>query len=246
MKKNFQFLSIFVVMSGLLTFTTPAMHIMEGFLPPVWAISWGLVCLPFFLAGLTSIKKVISEDKKNLLLLAMCGAFAFILSALKIPSVTGSCSHATGIGLGAILFGPMAMVIIGTIILLFQALLLAHGGITTLGANVFSMAIIGPLVAYGIYKLIRKTKSPQWLAIFIAAMLGNLLTYIVTSIQLALAFPADIGGFATSLAKFLGIFVLTQLPLAISEGLLTVVVINGLKKYSAEGLITLGRLSKEI
>ena len=48
-----------------------------------------------------------------------------------------------------------------------------------------------------------------------------------------------------SLLKFLGIFAMTQIPLAISEGLLTVVVINALKKYSQEGLISLGRLSKE-
>ena len=67
-----------------------------------------------------------------------------MLSALKIPSVTGSCSHPTGTGLGAVLFGPGVMTVLGTIVLLFQALLLAHGGLTTLGANVFSMAIVGP------------------------------------------------------------------------------------------------------
>lgn len=36
------------------------------------------------------------------------------------------------------------MAVLGTITLLFQALLLAHGGLTTLGANVFSMAIAAP------------------------------------------------------------------------------------------------------
>ena len=77
----------------------------------------------------------------------MCGAFAFVLSALKIPSITGSCSHPTGVGLGAILFGPMTMAVLGLIVLLFQALLLAHGGLTTLGANTFSMAIAGPIVS---------------------------------------------------------------------------------------------------
>ncbi len=61
----------------------------------------------------------------------------FVLSALKIPSVTGSCSHPTGVGLGAIMFGPSVMFVLGTIVLIFQALLLAHGGITTLGANAF-------------------------------------------------------------------------------------------------------------
>ena len=73
-------------------------------------------------------------------------AYVFVLSALKIPSVTGSCSHPTGTGLSASLFGPSVTAVLGTIVLLFQALLLAHGGLTTLGANVFSMAIAGPFI----------------------------------------------------------------------------------------------------
>ena len=63
------------------------------------------------------------------MLLAFAGAFIFVLSALKLPSVTGSCSHPTGTGLGAILFGPLPMAVMGCIALLFQALLLAHGGL---------------------------------------------------------------------------------------------------------------------
>ena len=62
----------------------------------------------------------------------------------------------TGTGLGAILFGPSAVSILGLIVLLFQAILLAHGGLTTIGANTFSMAIAGPFVSYGIYILCKK------------------------------------------------------------------------------------------
>lgn len=244
MKKRGYRLAVFCVMLGVLTMNVSAMHIMEGFLPPQWSICWSLVCIPFVVGGFLNIRKLFKEDPKSKLLLAMVGAFAFVLSALKLPSVTGSCSHATGVGLGAILFGPLIMTAIGTIVLLFQALLLAHGGITTLGANVFSMAIVGPFVAFGVYKLVRKIKGSESVAIFMAAFLGDLLTYVVTSFQLAAAFPSEIGGFYASLIKFLGIFAVTQLPLAISEGLLTVVVINMLKKYSEEGIIHLGKLLK--
>ena len=143
-----------------ITPTVNAMHIMEGYLPLKYCIAWGVVCIPFFLAGFFSLKKTVSEHRKALIILAMCGAYAFVLSALKIPSVTGSSSHPTGTGLGAILFGPSVMSILGAIVLLFQALLLAHGGLTTLGANVFSMAIAGPFISYGIYKLSMKIKLP--------------------------------------------------------------------------------------
>src|SRR5699024_4704762 len=127
------------------------MHIMEGYLPVGFCVLWGVICLPFLAAGLMSIRKVINENRRVLILLAMSGAFILVISSLKIPSWTGSCSHMTGTGLGAILFGPVAVSILGLIVLLFQAILLAHGGLTTLGANTFSMAIAGPFVSYGIY-----------------------------------------------------------------------------------------------
>ena len=60
------------------------------------------------------------------------------------------------------------------------------------------------------------------------------------SILLAAAFPGE--GFAFSLAKFMGIFAITQIPLAISEGLLTVLVYNVLAKYSRKELDALGAL----
>ena len=59
-----------------------------------------------------------------------------------------------------------------------------------------------------------------------------MITYVTTSIQLALAYPDAAGGFITSLVKFLGIFAFTQVPIAISEGLLSVVIYNVLVKYS--------------
>ena len=201
-----------------------AMHIGEGMLPASWSIAWGVVCLPFVLYGFRSIGKRVNATPKVKILLAMCGAFAFVLSALKIPSVTGSCSHPTGVGLAAILFGPTITSVLGLIVLVFQALLLAHGGITTLGANTFSMAIAGPIVSWLVFKGLKKVNGSTAVCVFFAAALGDLATYVVTSLQLGVVF----GGFV----KFLGVFAMTQVPLAIAEGLLTVVIFNILEKYS--------------
>lgn len=217
-----------------------AMHIMEGFLPKTWSIFWFVLCIPFVVIGFRRISQTVKRNSRNLTMLALCGAFAFVLSALKLPSVSGSCSHPTGVGLGAILFGPCATAILGLIVLLFQAVLLAHGGLSTLGANVFSMAIVGPLIAFGVFKLLKKLGIPSTVCVFAAAALGDLLTYLCTSFQLAMAFPGD--SFVFSLAKFMGIFAITQIPLAISEGLLTVLVYNVLAKYSRKELAALGAL----
>src|SRR5450830_1588392 len=203
------------------------MHIMEGFLPPAHALGWSAASLPFVIWGLRSEQRM---------LLGVSAAFAFLLSALKLPSVTGSCSHPTGVGLGAMLFGPAAMVPIALVVLLFQALLLAHGGLTTLGANLFSMGIVGPLVSYAVFRLARGGGLGRSGAVFLAACLGDLATYLCTSVQLAWAFPDPVGGMAASLLKFGGIFALTQIPLAISEGLLTVLVVNAMARFNAAEL----------
>lgn len=120
------------------------MHIAEGFLPPLQAAAWTAAAAPFVVHGATAVVRQVREKPETRLLLGAAGAFTFVLSAVKLPSVTGSSSHPTGTGLGAVLFRPPVMAFMGTVVLLFQALLLAHGGLTTLGANVFSMAIIGP------------------------------------------------------------------------------------------------------
>ncbi len=219
-----------------------AMHIMEGFLPLGWAVFWTLASLPFVVCGVWSVSRKVAEHPELKMLLGVAGAFAFVLSALKIPSVTGSSSHPTGVGLGAVLFGPPAMSVIGSIVLFFQAILLAHGGLTTLGSNIFAMAVVGPYAAYAVHRLALRLRVSNGHAVFLAASVGSLLTYVATSWQLALAFPAETGGVAASLAKFLGIFAVTQIPLAVSEGLLTVIVFNFLLKYSSKELAAL-RLS---
>ncbi|MBF0363457.1 MAG: energy-coupling factor ABC transporter permease [Oligoflexia bacterium] len=221
------------------------MHIMEGFLPAKHAALWSLASLPFIAFGLHSIKKQVKNKPEVKMILGVSAAFTFVLSALKMPSVTGSCSHPTGTGLGTILFGPLSMAPIGAIVLLFQALLLAHGGLTTLGANIFSMAIMGPLTAALIYKLGKIFKLPLGLNVFLATSLADLVTYVTTSIQLSLAFPDPIGGFTASFAKFATVFAITQIPLAISEGLLTVIIFNMLVRYNSFELKEIGILVNE-
>ena len=221
-----------------------AMHIMEGFLPQSHALIWGAICLPFVVWGLISMKKIVAEHRKAVLLLAMMGAYAFVLSALKMPSVTGSSSHPTGTGLGAVLFGPAPMAVLGMIVLLFQAILLAHGGLTTLGANTFSMAVAGPFVSFGVYKLCQKLKVNRLVSVGVACALGDLFTYCITAGQLALAHPGE-GGVAAAMVEFMGIFALTQVPLAIVEGILSAIVVMMLESFAKPELREIGFLNKE-
>lgn len=204
------------------------MHIMEGFLPWQWCLFWYIVALPVVAYGVVQIKKITDEHPESKPLLAVSGAFIFVLSSLKLPSVTGSCSHPTGSGLGAVLFGPAVTSVLGAIVLVFQALLLAHGGLTTLGANIVSMGIVGPVAGWLVYKGIKNAGGSPLLGIFLAAFFADLLTYVTTAFQLSLAFPVPT--FTAAFTNFMVIFAVTQLPLAIAEALLTVVIFDYIMK----------------
>ena len=207
------------------------MHIMEGFLPNPWWEIWFAIALPVVAYGVYRISKISKKLPEAKPLLALMGAFIFIISALKLPSLTvpGSSSHPTGSGLAAVIFGPVAASVLSMIALLFQALLLAHGGLTTLGANIVSMGIAGPVVAYVTWSVCKRTRLPASAGVFLAVALSDLATYIVTAMQIALAFPA--ASFFDSFIKFTAIFALTQIPLAIGEGILATFVFDFLSRY---------------
>lgn len=212
------------------------MHIAEGFLPPAQCALWFAASAPFVVHGARAVVLEARKNPENRLLLAAAGAFTLVLSAIKLPSVTGSSSHPTGTGLGAVLFKPPVMAFLGTVVLLFQAVLLAHGGLTTLGANAFSMAVAGPWCGYAAFVLLRRLRLPVEAGVFAAMAVADLSTYVVTSLQLAIAYPDVQSGFVGGLVKFLGVFALTQIPLALAEGFLGVVVYRFLARAAADEL----------
>jgi cobalt/nickel transport system permease protein len=204
---------------------------MEGFLPPFWAVFWTVVALPIVAYGAHRTLSIVRTDARAKALVAVAAAFVFVLSALKLPSVAGSSSHPTGTGVVVVLFGPAVTAFVSVIVLLYQAVLLAHGGLTTLGANVVSMGVVGPVVGWTAYRLARPYLSLQG-ATFVAAALTDWTTYLATSAQLGLAFPAgnDLAGVAAASLDFAAIFALTQLPIGVLEGVLAAAMVGYLTR----------------
>ena len=216
------------------------MHILEGYLSPQWCIIWWLVALPCVLFGIHRLNKIIKEDREVLPLLGVTGGFIFLLSSLKLPTPFGSSSHPTGTGLSAICFGPWVTSVVCTIVLLFQALFLAHGGISTLGANIVSMGIVGPFVGYTIYRVLKDMPVGIPATVFLVTACADLSTYVVTSVQLALgAVHPAAGNFGSSVILFLGIFAVTQIPIAILEGIVLALVFKYIVLLKPEILLRL-------
>ena len=91
-----------------------------------------------------------------------------MVSCMPIPvPAAGSCSHPCGTGIAAIFIGPLLTVVVSSVALLLQALFLAHGGLSTLGANLASMGIAGAFAGYGIFILVRRLTGSWWIAAFL-------------------------------------------------------------------------------
>jgi cobalt/nickel transport system permease protein len=219
---------------------------MEGFLPHPWWEIWFAFSLPIVAIGIHKINEIIKNNRETLPLMAVAGAFIFVLSSLKLPSVTGSCSHPTGTGIGAIMFGPWITSVLSIIVLIYQAMFLAHGGLTTLGANTFSMGIAGPMLGYLVYRTAVKLRANIYLAVFLAASTADCATYVVTALQLALAFPASTGGVLASFQAFMAIFAITQIPLAIVEGAVTALMFKYIVQLRSDLLLKLNIASPDI
>lgn len=190
------------------------MHIMEGYLDPLWCVVWFVVAIPFIVLGAKKVIDIIREHPDQKMTVALSGAFIFLLSSLKLPSVTGSSSHPTGTGFAVAVYGVAVTSFLATIVLIFQALLLAHGGITTLGANVVSMGIIGPFIGLLVWKVL-PASLPLSVRLGLTALVADLMTYVVTSFQMAI----NHGGM-DAIGAFLSNYAATQAPLAICEFIL--------------------------
>jgi cobalt/nickel transport system permease protein len=205
----------------LLPSTAHAMHLAEGILPLPWAALWTAVTVPFVIVALRIYRKRANDDAFYRPLVAMVAAAVFLISCMPIPVPTaGTCSHPCGTGLGAILIGPWMTVLVTLVALLLQALFLAHGGLTTLGADVLSMGVAGAFVGYGVFRGLRRCGVPVWAAAFAGGLLSDWATYAVTALELASALHGA-RPFSQLWLTVVLAFVPTQLPLGILEGVLT-------------------------
>ncbi len=210
---------------GLALFPTPsyAMHLSEGILPLPWAALWFAIAVAMVAWGLRAIRVWREQNPQAMTMVAMVGAAVFVISCMPIPIPwIGTCAHPCGTGLGALLIGPGPTVVVASIALALQALFLAHGGLTTLGANIVSMGVVGAYSAYFVFRLLRGAKIPVFYAALAAGMLADWATYTATSLQLAAALHGD-GSFWAMTAAIMAAFVPTQLPLGIAEGIATAV-----------------------
>ncbi len=135
------------------------MHIPDGYLSPsTCAVLYG-VALPFWYSAIARVKRLLHT--RLVPLLSVSSAFCFVIMMFNIPLPGGTTGHAVGVGAATIVLGPWASMLSVSIALLIQAVFFGDGGITTLGANCFNMAIIGSLVAHFVYRAVAGQSTIQ-------------------------------------------------------------------------------------
>ncbi len=234
---------LWIILGGLLALRPEpayAMHISEGILPASWASLWWGVALVFIYFGIREVKKKKKEVSGYLSLLGVAGSAVFVLSCFPIPvPITGTCSHPAGTGMSAVLLGPFASVLTASVGLLIQALFMAHGGITTFGANVLSMGVAGSFAGWFCFRGGRRIGLSLFAAGFAAGFAADIFTYLTTSVELGLALHG-VHPAAEVIGKIFLAFLPTQGPLSILEGLLTGSMIRYVYLRRPELLVRMG------
>jgi cobalt/nickel transport system permease protein len=207
-----------------------AMHISEGILPFSWAAFWFAASLPFLALGLRTLTRRSEADLSSKPLVGMVAAVVFVISCMPVPvPLAGTCSHPCGTGLAALLLGPTLGVVVAAVVLLIQALFLSHGGLSTWGANLFAMGVLGSFGGYFVFRILRACRVNVIFAAFMAGLASDWATYAGTALIMAAGIRGE-SAFWPLAGKIALAFVPTQLPLGIIEGAITAGMISLLSK----------------
>lgn len=162
------------------------MHIPDGYLGPQTYVPLLAAMAGFWAYALRAVKQTLRL--RQVPLLALGAAFCFVIMMFNIPIPGGTTGHATGSVLVAILLGPWAACIAVSLALVVQALVFGDGGLTAIGANCFTMAVVMPLVGWGVYRVVAGTRPANSASHWLGAVLGGYFGLCAAAVTTALFF----------------------------------------------------------
>lgn len=219
------------------------MHIPDGYLTAYVTIPAFIITIIFWVISFKKIKLT----EQQVPIMGLLTALFFAAMMMNYPVFGGTTAHLLGGASIGLILGPFAGCISVTIILVLQALLFGDGGLTTLGANVLNIGIIGIfvpcaifLVANKVFKI--KTTTALYATIFISAFAGDVMAAISAGTQLGLSHPL----FQYGLNIAVPAMALNHSVIGVAEGIVTVILIGTLLKLRPDVLQRsplLGKLS---
>jgi cobalt/nickel transport system permease protein len=214
------------------------MHIPDGLMAPaISAVGW-LIAVIFLAISLKLLNKKLED--RQVTLMAVLAAAIFVAQMLNFPIGGGTTGHLLGAAMASIILGPIAGMLILTVILIIQGLVFGDGGLTALGLNIFNMAIIGCLVGWYTYWIFPKKYkvagmfAAAWLSVFAAAF--------ACTVELALSFSISGGAYGISGTIAFPAMLTSHAIIAIGESIITAGVVAYLAKVSP-GMLKLPKIT---
>ena len=205
------------------------MHIPDGFLDAKTAIATGVLSAGGLGYALNRARA--SLPPRRVPLLGLAAAFIFAAQMLNFPVAGGTSGHLIGAALAAVLLGPAAAVIVMSAVLVLQCFVFADGGVTALGANLFNMAVVAPVSAHLLHRVLLRLSGRAtgiWLpAVAMAAWGSTVAASLSCAGQLALS------GAAAWQATFVAMGGVHAL-IAIGEAAITVLVVAAVRRARPE------------
>jgi cobalt/nickel transport system permease protein len=203
------------------------MHIPDGFLSLTICALMYAISIGFLIWSWKKAKNTYSSSVTPLL--AVSSAFVFAAQMIKFPILFGTSGHLVGGTFLAVLLGPYAAILSMTIVLMMQALIFADGGLSTFGANVFNMAVIGGLSFFIVKALIRESKSNGrfFLSVFAASWLSMVLGAVAYGLQIGFSpLFSEAGGVIVTVPAMLFWYIL----IGFGEAAITTTLLTQLKR----------------
>jgi cobalt/nickel transport system permease protein len=162
------------------------MHIPDAFIPLTQGIIYWIIAFVFIALALRWAKKEMNEEKIPLVAVLAAGIFA--IQAFNLPVGMGTSGHLVGGALAAIILGsPFAAVFILTMVLVIQGVFFGDGGITTMGANIINMGVIGGFVGFYSFRGLVSLTRNQNASIFLAAWLACFIPALAAAVEMFIA-----------------------------------------------------------
>ncbi len=220
------------------------MHISEGILTghSFWATTVAGACI--MIKGFAEMKRFVHDQPERKPLLGMAGAFIFLISLIPIPAYLGTCSHPCGTPLAGILLGPWIGAALSGFSLFLQALLFAHGGFATLGANILALGGGGAVGGWCFFRIGGKLGLPLPAAAAFGGLMGDILTYLISGGilggHLAFVAPQPQYNFTGYLSVIIAAYLPVQGPIALGEMMVTGIAVRAISRQRPEVLKALG------
>jgi cobalt/nickel transport system permease protein len=198
------------------------------------------VALLFLVWAWKGVKKTL--PRSFIALIAIISAVTIVVQLVEFPVAGGGSTwHFLGGTTISMILGPYATVISMTITLIIQALGFGDGGITSFGANVFNMAVIGALSFFLVKVLLGKNYNDRRLvlSVFVASWVSNIMTALAVGIEIGIyPMAGQLGGLIVTVPSMLMWYV----PTGLIEGLVAAALIIPLSRIKSMKLLGLDLL----